>query len=68
MAPSPVPPCTFYFDLLSSVQGLTSFANAHWYESMAHVLYRVGDFVTANMGADPAHTSKHVTRTLHEVN
>ncbi|KAL3666991.1 hypothetical protein V7S43_007936 [Phytophthora oleae] len=68
MAPPLVPPCISYFDQLSAVQGLTSFANAHWYEPMAHVLYRVHEFVTANMDADPAHTPKRVERTLHEVN
>lgn len=67
ISPRAVPSCTSYFDLLSAVQGLTSFANAHWHEPMARVMYRVREFVTANMDADPAHSADRVERTLDEV-
>ncbi|KAE8883851.1 hypothetical protein PF005_g19897 [Phytophthora fragariae] len=68
VTPPPAPACTTYFDLLGAVQGLASYANANWHEPMAHVLYRVREFVTANMDADPANTPCRVERTLHEVN
>ncbi|KAE8897342.1 hypothetical protein PF003_g18933 [Phytophthora fragariae] len=66
VTPPPAPACTTYFDLLGAVQGLASFANANWHEPMAHFLYRVREFATANMGADPANTPCRVERTLHE--
>ncbi|KAG6617251.1 uncharacterized protein IUM83_02422 [Phytophthora cinnamomi] len=68
VAPPSAPTCNSYNDLLGAVQGLTTFANAEWYEPMAHVLYRLREFVTANMDADPGHTPARVQRTLHEVN
>ncbi|KAE9001540.1 hypothetical protein PR002_g17885 [Phytophthora rubi] len=65
----PTPPvCRDYQDLLSAVQGWMSFANAHWYQPMAQSLYRVPEFVMANMDADPAITHRRVQHTLHEVN
>ncbi|KAE9199716.1 hypothetical protein PF001_g21275 [Phytophthora fragariae] len=67
VTPPPAPACTTYFDLLGAVQGLASFANANWHEPMAHFLYRVREFATANMGADPANTPCRVERTLHEI-
>ncbi|KAE9088020.1 hypothetical protein PF006_g25677 [Phytophthora fragariae] len=45
-SPPPAPGYTSYFDLLSAVQGLTTFANANWHEPMAHVMYRVREFVS----------------------
>ncbi|KAG2826622.1 hypothetical protein PC129_g7542 [Phytophthora cactorum] len=68
ITPPPVPPCSSYFDLLSAIQGLTTFTNANWHGPFAHALYRVRAFVAANLDADPTHTPKRVERTLHEVN
>ncbi|KAE9315192.1 hypothetical protein PR003_g19052 [Phytophthora rubi] len=67
-APPTPPVCRDYQDLLSAVQGWMSFANAHWYQPMAQSLYRVPEFVMANMDADPAITHRRVQHTLHEVN
>ncbi|KAE8892634.1 hypothetical protein PF003_g23417 [Phytophthora fragariae] len=46
--------------------GLTTFANSQWHEVMARPLYRLREFVVANMDVDPPHTPARVERTLHE--
>ncbi|KAG1706478.1 hypothetical protein DVH05_001627 [Phytophthora capsici] len=67
-APPQAPSCRNYHDLLGAIQGLTTLANAEWYEPMAHVLYRLRDFATRNMDEDPDHSPELVKRTLDEVN
>ncbi|KAE9073433.1 hypothetical protein PF010_g25075 [Phytophthora fragariae] len=67
-SPPPAPPCDTYFDLLCAIQGLTTFANSQWHDVMARPLYRLREFVVANMDVDPPHTPARVERTLHEVN
>ncbi|KAE9049060.1 hypothetical protein PR003_g621 [Phytophthora rubi] len=67
-APPTPPTCRNYQSLLSAVQGLMYFPNAHWYQPMAHSLYRIHEFVMANMDAVPAITHRRVLRTLHKVN
>ncbi|KAE9049070.1 hypothetical protein PR002_g75 [Phytophthora rubi] len=67
-APPAPPACRSYHDQLGAVQGLTTFANAQWYDPMAHVLYRICEFVVVNMDADPGHSPRRVQRTLHQVN
>jgi hypothetical protein len=62
------PACTPYFDILAAIQGLTTFANALWYEPLTRPLYRLREFVAANMDADPHHSPHRVSRTLHEIN
>ncbi|KAJ8564141.1 hypothetical protein ON010_g7201 [Phytophthora cinnamomi] len=39
--PPPPPSGNTHSDLLGAIQVLITFANAKWYESMAHVLYRL---------------------------
>ncbi|KAE9069220.1 hypothetical protein PF010_g26744 [Phytophthora fragariae] len=45
----PAPPCDTCFDLLCAIQGLTTFANSQWHEVMARPLYRLREFVVANL-------------------
>jgi hypothetical protein len=67
-APPPPPACTSYFDLLSAIQGLLTFAHAEWFEEFTRPLHRLREFTVANMDADPLHNPERVQRTLHEVN
>ncbi|KAG6945283.1 hypothetical protein JG688_00016622 [Phytophthora aleatoria] len=66
-APRTSPPCTTYYGSLDSVQGLTTFANAQWYELTTHALYRVREVVVANMDAHLAQSPRPVQRKLHDV-
>ncbi|KAG3094444.1 hypothetical protein PI125_g16568 [Phytophthora idaei] len=66
-APRTSPPCTTYYGSLDSVQGLTAFANAQWYELTTHALYRVREVVVANMDAHLAQSPRPVQRKLHDV-
>jgi len=57
-----------YFDLLSAIQGLLTFAHAEWHEEFTCPLHRLREFTVANMDADPCHNPERVQRTLHEFN
>ncbi|OWZ10970.1 hypothetical protein PHMEG_00016078 [Phytophthora megakarya] len=58
VTPRPAPECFSYHDILGALQGLSSFANAEWYEPMTRPLRRLRIFVVANMDADPMHTPR----------
>ncbi|OWZ15770.1 hypothetical protein PHMEG_00010531 [Phytophthora megakarya] len=68
VTPPPAPQCRNYHDLLDTLQGLSSFGSADWYEPTTHPLKSLRLFVGANMDTDPGHTPHRVQRTLVQVN
>jgi len=56
VAPQAPAPCDTYFDLLGALQYLATYANAEWYEEFTRPLYRLREFVAANLDADLTNT------------